>query len=264
MTLDRLGAAFAAARASGRPALVCYLMGDGRPQTFDTAAAVLAECDVLELGIPFSDPVADGPTIEQAAVEALARGTRVDDVLDLASRLHAAHPDKPLVLMTYYNLVFKRGLDTFARQAFDAGVSGVILPDVPLEESAPAAASLDAVGLGLVQLASPASPNERMNGLAKATRGFLYVVSSFGTTGAREGLPDEALETIRRARAATPSGVPCAVGFGVSTPEHVRALHAAGADGVIVGSAIVKRMLSGESAADVAAFVRSLRPEPRV
>lgn len=257
--MSRIARAFAQAKSEQRPAIVAYVMA-GEPdlkQDVEYAREVLHEADVLEIGVPFSDPVADGPVIERAGVRALARGGNVAHALALARELRATS-DKPIVLMTYYNPVLRRGLAAFAGEAAAAGVDGVILPDVPLEESGPAEAAFQAAGVDLVQLASPATPPERFARLALATRGFLYVVSSFGVTGARDALPEEATDTVRRAGKAC-DGAPFAVGFGVSRPEHVRALHAAGAGGVIVGSAIVGRIEAGESPAQVRAFVKSLR-----
>ncbi|HWH09095.1 MAG TPA: tryptophan synthase subunit alpha [Candidatus Thermoplasmatota archaeon] len=258
--MSRIAEAFAKARAEGRPALVAYVMA-GEPDVkldAELARAVLAEADVLEIGVPFSDPVADGPTIERAATRALARGVRMEHALALARELRAGSA-KPILLMTYYNPVLQRGLDRFAREAREAGVDGVILPDVPLEESARPQAALRAAGLALVQLASPATPPDRFARLARATEGFLYVVSSFGVTGARDSLPPESVETVRRAAEACGAVVPFAVGFGVSRPEHVRQLHEAGAPGVVVGSAIVGRIEKGETPDALRAFVRALR-----
>jgi tryptophan synthase alpha chain len=253
--VSRLEAAFK----SGRTTLVAYVMA-GEPdlqRDVEHARAVLSEADVLEIGVPFSDPVADGPTIERAHTRALARGATLGHALALARALRA-ESDKPLVLMTYYNPVLQRGLATFAREAREAGVDGVILPDCPLEESLPAGDAFAKAGLDLVQLASPATPPERMARLAKATRGFLYVISSYGVTGARAELPPEAADVVARAKAAC-GGTPFAVGFGVSDAEHVRQLAAAGAPGVVVGSAIVGRIERGERPEEVRAFVRSLR-----
>lgn len=259
--MSRLERAFARARGERRPALVGYLMAGepGRDAALDYARALLREVDVLEIGVPFSDPVADGPVIERAAVRALARGIRMDDSLHLARSLRDLDGDKPIVLMTYYNPVYRRGLERFAREAREAGVDGVILPDVPLEESAAPGAALAAEGLDLVLLASPATPPERFARLAKATRGFLYVVSSFGVTGARQDLAPETRDLVDRARRACAGVAPFAVGFGVSTPEHVRRLRDAGAEGVVVGSAIVGRIEKGETPEAVAAYARSMR-----
>ena len=258
--MTRIADAFARAKAEGRAALVAYVMA-GEPDAksdVDHARAVLAEADVLEIGVPFSDPVADGPTIERAATRALARGVKMEHALALARQLRAESA-KPILLMTYYNPVLQRGLDRFAGEAAAAGVDGVILPDVPLEESATARAALRAKGLGVVQLASPATPAARFARLAEATDGFLYVVSSFGVTGARDAMPPESVETVRRAAEACGGRVPFAVGFGVSRPEHVRQLHDAGAPGVVVGSAIVGRIEKGESPEAVRGFVRGLK-----
>jgi tryptophan synthase alpha chain len=253
--VSRLGSAFQA----GRPALVAYVMA-GEPdlkRDVEYARAVLAEADVLEIGVPFSDPVADGPTIERAHTRALARGATLGHALALARALRGESA-KPLVLMTYYNPVLQRGLDAFAQECRAAGVDGVILPDCPLEESGPAGAALARAGVDLVLLASPATPPERMARLAEATRGFLYVISSFGTTGERAALPPEAAEVVARARAAC-RATPFAVGFGVARPEHVRQLVDAGAPGVVAGSAIVARVEKGDAPEQVRAFVRGLR-----
>lgn len=258
--MSRIADAFARAKAEGRAALVTYLM-PGDPSLEESEAHMLAaleHADILEVGVPFSDPVADGPVIERAGLRALARGTKLGDVLALVKRLRA-RTEKPLVLMTYYNPVYLRGVERFAKDAAEAGVDGVILPDVPLEESDEVGAVLAAKGIDLVQLASPATPPERMGRLAKATRGFLYLVSSFGVTGARKDLAPETLDLVKRARKACGDAAPIAVGFGVSEPRHARLLADAGADGVIVGSAIVGRIEQGAKPAEVAAFVRALR-----
>ncbi len=258
--MSRIEKAFESAHAEGRPALIAYIMAcDPDPDAaFEYASRILAEADILEIGIPFSDPVADGPVIERAAGRALARGTTMDDVLSFAARVRGSS-EKPIVLMTYYNPVYRRGLERFAREAAQAGVDGIILPDVPLEESEPAQHAFRAAGLDLIQLASPASPPARLARLVKATRGFLYVVSSFGVTGSRRDLAPETRELVGRASEACGEETHLAVGFGVSEPRHVRELQRAGAGGVVVGSAIVARIEQRERARDIAAYVASLR-----
>jgi tryptophan synthase alpha chain len=242
-----------------RPAIVAYIMaGDpDHERSLAYARAILCEADVLELGVPFSDPVADGPVIERAAVRALEKGYTLAQALALAQALRA-ESSKPILLMTYYNPVFRRGLARFAKDAHAAGVDGVIIPDCPLEESGPVGEALASEGIDLVQLASPASGDERLARLAASSHGFLYVVSSFGVTGERKDLAPETAGLVARVAKAT-RGAPFAVGFGVSTPEHVRQLAKAGARGVVVGSAIVSRIEKGETPEQVAAYVRTLR-----
>ncbi len=243
-----------------RGALVAYLMGGDPdvPRSLDyMRAAVRGGASVLEIGVPFSDPVADGPTIQRAGVRALAAKTRLDDVLGLARTLRA-ETAVPIVLMTYYNPVLRRGLDAFARAARDAGVDGVILPDVPLEESGDAGRAFAAAGLDLVQLATPATPSARLAAIAQATRGFLYLVSTYGVTGARADLSRHAADLARRARSAVGATASLAIGFGVSAPEHVRTLRDAGADGVIVGSALVSLVERGAPPKELEALVRRL------
>ena len=248
------------ARAFERPTLVAYLVGGHpSPEAFlaHASAVVRGGAGVLEIGIPFSDPIADGPTIQAAATAALAAGVTPKDVLGLAGRVHEAHPDVPLVLMTYANLPSRMGLEAFRDAALAAGVCGVILPDVPLEEAPPFQEAL--APLALVLLASPASDADRLARLAAATRGFLYAVGRFGVTGARSGLAEETLATTRRvAAAARAADVPLAVGFGVARPEDASALVAAGADGVVVGSAFVQRVLDGVPPSGSEALAREL------
>ncbi len=245
-------------------AFVGYVMG-GDPDvdaSLAYARAVLeGGADVLELGVPFSDPVADGPTIQQAGIRARKAGTRVDDVLRMARDLTADHP-QPVVLMTYYNLIYRRGLDAFAEAAAGAGVAGLIVPDLPLEESTPLRGALDDAGLDLVQLASPATSDARFQRLAAATGGFLYLVSTFGVTGARTRVEDRTRALVQRARKHA-GGTPVAVGFGVSEPQHAATLREAGADGVVVGSAIVDRIARGVDPGEVRGFVEAMKAATR-
>ncbi|MHB8585121.1 MAG: tryptophan synthase subunit alpha [Thermoplasmatota archaeon] len=255
----RIAQAFAGCQSRGEAALVAYLMaGDpdlARSRPYMEAA--LRHADVLEIGLPFSDPIADGPTIQKADVRALAAGTKVNDVLALVRDLRA-RTEKPLVLMTYANPIFHMGYQTFAARARDAGLDGVILPDVPLEESADVGAALGAAGLDLIQLASPATSPERMRRIAGETHGFLYLVSLYGVTGAREGVAVTVRPLVERAKAAAGT-TPVAVGFGISNPDQVRQMVEAGADGVVVGSSLVAYVEAGRSPEDLARFVSDLK-----
>ena len=211
--------------------------------------------DVVELGVPFSDPIADGPEIQQASQRALRAGTRTKDVLSLVSRLRDSS-DLPLVLMTYLNPVLALGVDAFADRATKAGVDGVILPDLSLEESEEIRRVFDARGLDHIQLVAPSTPEERAKRIGEASRGFLYVVARYGTTGARAELPVELSERLRVLRRVTT--LPLAVGFGVSMKSHVHSLVSMGVDGVVVGSAIVRRAAEDPDPERIEGFVREL------
>ncbi|HVP01960.1 MAG TPA: tryptophan synthase subunit alpha [Solirubrobacteraceae bacterium] len=247
----RIRAAFAAA--PGRAALMPYLMG-GFPDmaTSDAIAQAYADggADLVELGVPFSDPIADGPVIQAAATRALAAGATLEGVLGIASRLA---PRVPVVLMLYANLVLARGVEAFAAAAAQAGVSGVIVPDLPLEEAPATRAALADAGLALIPLVAPTTTAERLARIGADAQGFLYTVSVTGITGERASLSDHFAAIVARARAHTT--VPVALGFGISTPEQAAAAADAGADGVIVGSRLVRE--AGE-AADPVAAVRAL------
>lgn len=252
---QRIAAAFATARgapegghpASGgrRAALMPYLMG-GFPSLESSAAAgeaaVRAGADIIELGVPFSDPLADGPVIHAAATEALAAGATPRAVLGVCERL-AQHV--PVVLMVYANVVLAAGAEAFALRAAAAGASGLIVPDMPHDEAAELRSACDAEGLALVPLVAPNTTVERIQEIGAAARGFVYAVSVAGTTGERDDLPPGLEEAVGRVRSAT--DVPVAVGFGISTAEQVRAV-AGIADGVIVGSRLVRAAAEGPEA----------------
>jgi tryptophan synthase alpha chain len=262
--VSRIAAAFQRAAAERRAALIAYVCA-GDPSLEETVRIVprLAEAgaDLIELGIPFSDPIADGPAIQAASLRALRSGTTARGVLGAVRRIRERDATTPLVLMTYLNPVLAYGMDSFAADASSAGVDGVIVPDLPVDEAAPLSGALARAGVDLVLLAAPTTSSERLARIGRESRGFLYCVSVAGVTGARTGLPPELPNQLAQARAR--SSVPIAVGFGVSTPEHARAL-AAHADGVIVGSALVS--LLHESGGDLdraAAFVRGLADATR-
>lgn len=243
------------------PHLIPYVMA-GDPDLERTAgyvrALAKAGASAIELGVPFSDPIADGPTIQQAATRALAAGTRPRDVLALVRALRA-ETDVPLCLMTYYNVIHKAGVAAWVKDAVSAGVDGVIVPDLPVEEAGTLLGQAAPAGLGTVFLASPATSDERLDAIAAASSGFLYLVSMYGVTGARDRLPDYTLQLVARVKKRTAGKVPLAVGFGVSSKEQVRDLARAGADAVIVGSALVERVAKGASPEELGKFLASLR-----
>jgi tryptophan synthase alpha chain len=242
--VERIAAAFTAA--TGRAALMPYLMG-GFPD-LDTSVAIGEACadagaDLIELGVPFSDPLADGPVIHAAGTRALAAGATVHGVLQAASRIGER---VPVVLMCYANPLFARGAERFVDELVAGGVSGLIVPDLPLEEADGVREVCDAAGLALVPLVAPTTPDHRLAEIAATARGFVYTVMVTGTTGERAAMGDSMAAVIARAKAASP--VPVAVGFGISTPAQAAEAAGIGADGVIVGSRLVRA--AGEAADD--------------
>jgi tryptophan synthase alpha chain len=245
--VTRLASAFARAAREDRAAFIGYLTaGDPDADSTVRLAGALARAgtDVRELGVPFSDPIADGPVLQRAASRALAAGTTLASVFAIARRIRA-QTDLALVLFSYVNPVLRYGAARAARAAREAGFDGVLLTDVPPEESAAVHPPLRRAGLDTVLLVSPTSPAARMQEAARLSSGFLYVVSRPGTTGARDRLPEDLPETVRRARkAARGRHLPVAIGFGISTPDAARAA-ARLADGVVVGSALVRAAETG-------------------
>ncbi len=202
-------------------------------------ALAYAGADVIELGFPFSDPLADGPTIQEAAQRALKNSPALEDFLELIAELRREGFDLPVVIMGYFNPFYRYGLERFTEDARRAGVEGVIIPDLPLEEAGLWLRLAKKKGLAAVMLAAPTSPPERIEKIAKVSTGFLYYVSITGITGARDRLPDDLALKLDLAREVSP--VPVAVGFGISKPQQVRFL-APHADAIVVGSAIVRKM----------------------
>lgn len=252
--LGAVEAALRAKRASGAKLLVPYVTGGLRADWLDVLRAMVdAGADAVEVGIPFSDPVMDGPTIQQASAAALARGTTPASVL---TELRAVDVEVPLVAMTYYNLAFRMGDQRFAAELAEAGVGGVVLPDLPMEEQGPWSAAAATAGIATVQLAGPITPDERIKLLCERAGGFLYGVNLMGVTGERAQLGEQSATLARRLKGATE--VPVLMGFGVSTPEQAVEV-AAPADGVIVASAIMRRILDGGAPADAGRFVATLR-----
>jgi tryptophan synthase alpha chain len=236
--VNRLPATFEALRRRGERALIPYFAA-GDPSLATTRRLVIEAAkrgaDIVELGIPFSDPLADGPVIQRATQRALAAGVTVPRVLEVVREVRA-EVSVPLVLFTYYNPVLAFGLEAFCRAAAEAGADGVIVVDLPPEEAGPLRAEVDRAGLDVIHLVAPTSTPARMRKIARATGAFIYMVSLTGVTGARTELPADLAEHLRALRGITTK--PICVGFGISTPEQ-SALVGKVADGVIVGSAIV-------------------------
>jgi tryptophan synthase alpha chain len=238
-TTTSIAAAFEAARGENRAALMPYLMG-GFPDQ-DTATAIAgayadAGADLIELGVPFSDPLADGPVIHAADTAALEAGATLESVLETCAEVSAR---TPVALMAYVNMIMATGHQEFARLASDAGAAGVIVPDAPLEERGPLADALGELGLALIPLVAPSTPPARRREICSVAQGFVYLVSSRGVTGERDELPPELAELIRATRQA--AGVPVAVGFGISTPEQAATVGRE-ADGVIIGTRLVREV----------------------
>jgi tryptophan synthase alpha chain len=258
---ERLTQAFAAH--GRRAALMPYLMG-GYPTLAESIrigeACVQGGADVLELGVPYSDPLADGPVIHEAATRALAAGASLAGVLEVA---RALAPSVPVVLMCYANMVFAPGAEAFVERLARAGACGLIVPDLPFEEAAGVLDACDTHGLALVPLLAPTTTPARLAEIGARARGFLYTVSVVGTTGERDAVAGHFAEVVARAKAAT--AVPVALGFGISTPRQACQAAEAGADGVIVGSRLVRA--AGESedpAGTVGALVAELAAGLRV
>ncbi|MDR0372609.1 MAG: tryptophan synthase subunit alpha [Nitrososphaerota archaeon] len=232
---------FQKAKANGEGLLIGYITaGDPTPEQTPKIADALIRggIDILELGLPFSDPIADGPTIQEASLRALNAGTTPLKVLDIAEQIKTEH-NIPLVVMTYYNPVFRHGVDSFLSQAKVAGVDGFIVPDLPLEEAGDYRKAAKTQGLDTIFLATPATSNERLRKIVDASSGFLYLVSRFGVTGTQTSIADSTMQLIKHVQPFTADKVPLAVGFGISKPEHVQQVIAAGADATIVGSAFI-------------------------
>ncbi len=256
---ERIGAAFTSCER--RAALMPYLMG-GFPD-LETSLAIAngyvdGGADLIELGVPFSDPLADGPVIQNAGSAALAAGATLDGVLTVASEISAR---VPVVLMCYSNAILARGTERFVSEIAAVGVSGLIVPDLPLEEAPATAESCAGAGVAFVPLAAPTSTDERLAQIGAAAQGFLYTVAVAGTTGER-GDESEYGEVIARVRAHT--SAPVALGFGISTPQQASAAADAGADGVIIGSRLVREAGQSEDPAQACAvlveqFAQALR-----
>lgn len=248
-TFERLG---------DTPGFVAYIMA-GDPDA-ETALEIMkglpaAGVDVIELGLPFTDPMADGTTIQLAGQRALEAGQTLDKTLDMARAFREGDQETPIVLMGYYNPIYSKGVDAFLAEAKAAGIDGLIIVDLPPEEDSELCLPANAAGLNFIRLATPTSDDKRLPKVLQNTSGFVYYVSITGITGSAEAEATDVGPEVARIKAAT--DLPVIVGFGINTPEKSRAI-ASVADGAVVGSAIVSRIAAGDSAADVLAFVKTL------
>jgi tryptophan synthase alpha chain len=239
--MNTIKEAFQKTKAQGNGALIGYITaGDPKPELTPKIADALIKggVDILELGLPFSDPIADGPTIQAASTRALAAGATPVKVLDVAKEIRQRH-DVPIVIMTYYNPVFHMGLDRFFGLAKKSLVDGIIVPDLPVEEAAEYRKVACKFGVDTIFLAAPSTSSERLAKIVECSSGFLYLVSHFGVTGAKATIEDSTIQLINHVLPFTSGRIPLAVGFGISKPEHVQNIIETGADGAIVGSAFV-------------------------
>ena len=256
--MSRIATRLQALAREGRRAFVPYVMA-GDPDLAASLAILRglpgAGADMVELGFPFTDPMADGPTIQRAGQRALARGTTLGDVLDLARAFRDGDAQTPLILMGYCNPIASRGVDRFLVEAAEAGVDGLIVVDLPPEEDEELCVPARAAGLDFVRLATPTTDDRRLPAVLRNASGFVYYVSIAGITGAAAPTPEAVAPEVARIRAA--AGLPVLVGFGIRTPEAARAI-AEVADGCVVGSAIVGEIEAGRSVEEVLAYVRRL------
>ncbi len=256
--MTRIDAKFAELRAKGQKAFVSYVMA-GDPD-FDTSLELVkglpgAGVDIIELGLPFTDPMADGPTIQLAGQRALGAGMTLDKTLALAAAFRETDDTTPIVLMGYYNPVYNQGVDTFLSKAKTAGVDGLIIVDLPPEEDSELCLPAQKAGLNFIRLATPTTDDDRLPTVLQNTSGFVYYVSITGITGSAEAEAGDVGPEVARIKAQT--DLPVIVGFGINTPEKSRAI-AGIADGAVVGSAIVGLIGAGKPVAEVLEFVRTL------
>ncbi len=256
--MSRIDEKFAQLRSTGTKAFVAYVMA-GDPD-FDTSLEIVrglpqAGVDIIELGLPFTDPMADGPTIQLAGQRALEGGMTLSRTLDLARAFRETDQSTPIVLMGYYNPIYSRGVDRFLKDAKEAGIDGLIIVDLPPEEDSELCLPAQAAGLNFIRLATPTTDDKRLPRVMQNTSGFVYYVSITGITGAAEADAGDVAPEVARIQKA--GNLPVIVGFGVNTPQKAQAI-ASVADGVVVGSAIVSQIAQGQSPADVLAFVKTL------
>lgn len=260
--MSSISSCFQALKAEGKCALIPFITaGDPDLETTAKALTILdqAGADLIELGVPYSDPLADGPVIQAAATRALNQGVSLDQVLNLVKEV-SPNLKAPIILFTYYNPIFHRGIDVFIKQIAEAGVKGLVVPDLPLEEAETILKATSAQGIELTLLVAPTSPIDRIKAIAAQSQGFIYLVSVTGVTGMRQQVASSLDSLIPMLRSVTDKAI--GVGFGISEPDHAVKVKNLGADAVIVGSAFVKRLAQAdpsEGLKEIESFCRSLK-----
>ncbi len=264
--MSKISKTFAQLKEKNQGALIAYLtVGDPHPKKTPRLVEALIKggADIVELGVPFSDPIADGPTIQNAVTRSLSSGAKPSDAFEVAKTINERF-DVPLVLMTYFNPVTRFGLSKFLDLATGSGIAGMIIPDLPVEESGDYRKQCMAHGVDTIFLASPSTTQDRLRQILRETSGFLYLISLYGVTGARQKLDETSLKLVKEYHDFVAGSMPLAAGFGVSKPEHIAQLIDAGADGAIVGSAFVKiieqnQIDTREAARKLERFARALK-----
>ena len=245
-TENRIDSKFNELKSKNQKALICYVVAgypDIKTSEHLITSLINGGADIIEIGIPFSDPIADGSTIQDAIQSSLISGTTPDMCLELASRIRKTFPNIPLIIMTYSNILYRKGYMQFAEKAKENGIDGLIIPDIPIEESKEYLNTAQNTGLSTIFLVSPNTSEKRLKMISRICTGFLYAISVYGTTGERKGFDEYTIESIKRVKKVTAADeLPLAVGFGISNPQHVKYMIDAGADAVIIGSAIIKKI----------------------
>jgi tryptophan synthase alpha chain len=243
---NRIASKFNELKSKNQKALICYVVA-GYPDIMTSERIITSlingGADIIEIGIPFSDPIADGSTIQDAIQNSLIAGTTPDMCLELASRIRKTFPNIPLIIMTYSNILYRKGYIQFAKKAKESGIDGFIVPDIPIEESKEYLNTMQNLGMSTIFLVSPNTSEKRLKMISRICTGFLYAISVYGTTGERQSFDEYTIESIKRIKKVTAyDELPLAVGFGISNPQHVKYMIKAGVDAVIIGSAIIKKI----------------------
>ena len=260
--MPKISHSFQSLRQNSQCALIPFITA-GDPDLATTAKAIKildkSGADMIEVGVPYSDPLADGPTIQAAATRALQRGVKLNDVLAMVKEV-TPEIKAPIILFTYYNPILNRGIESFLKQIADAGVEGLVVPDLPLEEAESLIKPAAEIGIEVILLVAPTSPKDRITAIANQSQGFIYLVSVTGVTGMRQEVASRVPDLLQQMRAVTDK--PIGVGFGISAPQQAKQVKEWGADAVIVGSAFVKRLAEGspdEGLAAIGEFCQSLK-----